>query len=112
MNRSTLLLVGAVVFEVLWAVMLKLAGGFARPWASAVMAVAYVLSLVFLKLACKTIDVSLAYAVWTGAGASLVALIGVVVFREPLSLGRAIGFMLVIAGVVVLIGLEPRASSA
>jgi multidrug transporter EmrE-like cation transporter len=80
MNRSMLLLVGAVVFEVLWAVMLKLAGGFARPWASAVMAVAYVLSLV--------------------------------VFHEPLSLGRAIGFMLVIAGVVVLIGLEPRASSA
>ena len=111
MNRSMLLLVGAVAFEVLWAVMLKLAGGFARPWASAVMAVAYVLSLVFLNLACRTLDISLAYAVWTGAGASVVALIGVVVFHEPLSLGRAIGFTLVIAGVVVLIGLEPRASS-
>jgi len=42
----------------------------------------------------------------------LVALIGVVVFHEALSLERAIGFVLVIAGVVVLIALEPRAASA
>jgi multidrug transporter EmrE-like cation transporter len=40
----------------------------------------------------------------------LVALIGVVVFDESLSVERAIGFVLVIAGLVVLIGLEPRAS--
>jgi small multidrug resistance pump len=110
MNRSILFLVGAVVFEVLWAVMLKIAGGFMRPWATAVMAVAYVLSLLFLNLACRSLDLSLAYAVWTGAGATLVALIGVVVFHESLSVERAIGFVLVIAGLVVLIGLEPRAS--
>jgi len=105
-----LFLAGAVVFEALWALMLKVAGGWARPWATAVMAVAYVLSLVFLNLACRSLDLSLAYAIWTGAGATLVALIGVVVFREPLSLERAIGFGLVIAGLVVMIGFEPRAS--
>ena len=110
MNRATLFLAGAVMFEVLWAVMLKVAGGFARPWATAVMAVAYVLSLLFLNLACKSLDLSVAYAVWTGAGATLVALIGVVVFREPFSAERAVGFVLLIAGLVVLIGLEPRTS--
>jgi small multidrug resistance pump len=112
MNRAILFLAGAVVFEVLWAVMLKVAGGFARPWATAVMGVAYVLSLLFLNLACRSLDLSVAYAVWTGAGATLVALIGVVVFHEALSLERALGFVLVIAGVVVLIALEPRAASA
>lgn len=106
-----LFLAGAVVFEVLWALLLKVAGGSARPWATAVMAVAYVLSLVCLKLACKGgLDLSFAYAVWTGTGATLVALIGVVVFREPLSLERALGFVLVIAGLVVMLGFEPRAS--
>lgn len=110
MSRPALFLVGAVLFEVLWAVMLKLAGGFARPWATALMGVAYVLSLLFLNLACKSFDLSLAYAVWTGAGTTLVALIGVVVFRESLSVERAVGFALVIAGLVVLVGFEPRAA--
>jgi small multidrug resistance pump len=110
MNRPFLFLVGAVGFEVLWAVMLKVAAGFTRPWASAVMALSYLLSLLFLNLACRHLDLSLAYAIWTGSGATLVAIIGVFVFREPLSIERAIGFLLVIAGLVVLLGFEPRTS--
>jgi multidrug resistance protein EbrB len=110
MTRPILFLLGAVFFEVLWAVMLKIAGGSLWSWATAAMAVAYALSLIFLNLACKSLDLSLAYAVWTGAGATLVALAGVVLFRETLSLERSVGFALVIAGLVVLIGLEPRAS--
>jgi multidrug transporter EmrE-like cation transporter len=89
--------------------MLKLAPGFVLTWASAVMAVAYVLSLVCLNLACKQLDLSLAYAIWTGSGATLVALIGVLVFREPLGLARALGFLLVVSGLVVLIGFERSA---
>jgi len=107
MSRPLLFLLGAVTFEVLWAIMLKLAGGFARPWASVVMVIAYVLSLVCLNVACKELDLSLAYAIWTGSGAALVALICVVAFGEPLSLERGLGIVLVIAGVVVLLGFEP-----
>lgn len=110
MNRSFLFLMGAVAFEVLWAVMLKVAGGFTRPWASAVMALSYVCSLLFLNLACRQLDLSLAYAIWTGSGATLVALVGVLVFREPLSIERAAGFLLVVAGLTVLLGFETRAS--
>ena len=102
---------GAVAFEVLWAIMLKLAPGFTRPWASLVMAVAYVLSLVCLNLACKELDLSLAYAIWTGSGAALVALICVVAFGEPLSLERGLGILLVIAGVSVLLGFEPTTAA-
>jgi small multidrug resistance pump len=101
-----LFLAAAVVFEVLWAVMLKLARGFTLPWASAAMGAAYVLSLVCLSAACKHLDLSLAYAVWTGSGAALVALFGVFAFGEPLTLARGVGFVLVICGVVVLLGFE------
>jgi multidrug transporter EmrE-like cation transporter len=111
MDQRFWLLAGAVGFEVLWAVMLKLARGFSVPWATAVMATAYVLSLVCLNLACRYIDTSLAYTVWTGCGACLVALIGVCVFGEPLGLARAVGFLLVIAGLVVLLGFENSTSS-
>ena len=84
MSRPILWLMGAVAFEVLWAIMLKLASGFTRPWGRLVMAVAYVLSLVCLNVACKELDLSLAYAIWTGSGAALVALICMVAFGEPL----------------------------
>jgi multidrug transporter EmrE-like cation transporter len=106
MERPLIFLAGAVGFEVLWAIMLKLAGGLVLTWASAVMAAAYVLSLICLNVACRQLDLSLAYAVWTGSGATLVALIGVFVFHEPLGLARALGFLLVVSGLVVLLAFE------
>jgi multidrug transporter EmrE-like cation transporter len=104
--RDHLLLAAAVFFEVLWAVALKLSRGFTVGWASAATLSAYVLSLVFLSLACARLPISVAYAVWTGSGATLVAIIGVLAFHEPINPGRACGFLLVIAGVVLLLGLE------
>lgn len=106
LDRAAISLAGAVAFEVLWAVLLKKVGGFMLSWASVVMALAYVLSLVCLSAACRRLDLSLAYAVWTGSGATIVALIGVFVFHEPLGITRAIGFLLVISGLVVLLGFE------
>jgi small multidrug resistance pump len=110
MNRALLFLLGAIVFEVLWSIMLKLGRGVLLSWPTAVMAAAYVLSLVCLNLACKQLDLSLAYAVWTGSGAALVALIGVFAFNEPLNVARAVGFSLVVSGLVVLLGFERAAT--
>jgi len=102
-----LLLAAAVVFEVLWAVMLKVSRGFSVRWASAVMVVAYFASLFFLTLACEHMPLSVAYAIWTGVGATLVALFGLALFRERLGWGRAIGMLLVTTGAVLLLAFEP-----
>ena len=67
MKNPMLFLAAAIVCEVLWAVMMKVGQGVALRWASVVMALAYVLSLVCLNAACRKLDLSLAYAVWTGA---------------------------------------------
>ena len=53
MQRSFAFLFGAVLFEVSWAVLLKLSRGFTVFWPNAGMVVAYVLSLVFLNAACR-----------------------------------------------------------
>jgi multidrug transporter EmrE-like cation transporter len=106
--RAHLFLAAAVVAEALWAVMLKVSQGFTVLWASLVMFGAYVLSLVFLNVACRHFDLGLAYAVWTGSGATLVALFGALAFREPVGPGRALGLVLVIAGVAVLLSSERR----
>jgi small multidrug resistance pump len=102
------MLATAVGCEVLWAVMLKVSPGFTVLWANVVTALAYLLSLVFLERACRHFDLGLAYAVWTGSGTTLVALIGMLVFREQMGPGRAFGLLLVVTGVAVLLGLERR----
>jgi small multidrug resistance pump len=110
MSSPSLLLVAAIAFEVLWAVMLEVGRGLTLGWAGAVMVIAYASSLVFLEQATKQLDLSLAYAVWTGSGAALVAVIGICVFGEPLTVPRALGFILVVVGLVVLIGFERQAT--
>jgi small multidrug resistance pump len=96
----------AVLFEAMWAVSLKVSRGFSVHWATAITVGAYLLSLLFLNAACKRLDISLAYAVWTGAGAALVAVVGVLVLGERLGLARGCGLLLIVGGVVLLVGCE------
>ena len=92
----------AVVFEVGWAVGLKASQGFSRPLVAAGTLVMYALSLVFLMLAVRRLEIGAAYAIWAGLGAAIIAAIGVVYFREPLTTLKAASLVLVIAGVVGL----------
>jgi small multidrug resistance pump len=62
----------------------------------------YGLSLSALTLALKHIDVSVAYAVWSGLGTALIATIGVVWLREPLNAAKVISLLLIIIGVIGL----------
>ena len=66
------------------------------------MLVAYVLALLGLALALKTIEVGIAYAVWAGAGTLLIALIGIVFYDESTSMLKIASMALVIAGVIWL----------
>ncbi|MEV0532732.1 multidrug efflux SMR transporter [Kitasatospora sp. NPDC050463] len=97
-----LLLALAILSEVCATSCLKLTEGFSRLWPSVGVAIGYVLSFVLLGRALKHIPVSVAYAVWSGAGTAAVAGIGVVVFGESLGRFQWLGIALVIVGVVVL----------
>jgi multidrug transporter EmrE-like cation transporter len=112
MVRAYFLLALAIVFEVLWAVMLKVSKGFTVPWASVVLVLSYLASLGCLNLACRQLALSTAYPVWTGLGGTLVALIGVTVFGEPLGPARAVGVSLVILGVALVLGFHPSQAGA
>lgn len=50
----------------------------------------------------KNIPVGIAYAIWSGVGIILIALIGFFVFKQHLDLPAIIGLALIIAGVVVI----------
>lgn len=55
-----------------------------------------------LWLAQRTIPIGTSYAVWTSIGAVGTFLVGVVFYNDPTNLGKYIGVLLVVAGVIVL----------
>jgi small multidrug resistance pump len=64
--------------------------------------VGYALSLALLALVVKHLEVSIAYAVWAGAGTALVALFGVALLGEPATMLKLGSIALIIVGVVGL----------
>ena len=96
------MLMMAIVFEVTGTTAMKLSDGFTRPLPSILLFLFYLLSLAALTLALKRIEVSIAYAVWAGVGTVLVAIIGILWFREPVSLLKVGSILLIVTGVVGL----------
>lgn len=92
----------ASVFEVIWATALKYSDGFSKPIPSAISVVGMVLSVVFLGLALKTLPMGTAYAVWTGIGAALTAIAGIILFKESAQAMRLFFLLLIVGGVIGL----------
>ena len=97
-----LLLALAIVFEVGWALAMKASDGLTKPRATAAMVVMYVLSVVFLALATRKLDVGVAYAIWAGSGVALIAVCAVFLFNEPMNLAKAVSLGLIVMGIVGL----------
>jgi small multidrug resistance pump len=95
-------LVGAITLEVAGTTSMKLSEGFTKLLPSVLLFVFYAASFVALTLALKKIEVSVAYAVWSGAGTALIAAIGILYFNETASLLKFISMLLIILGVVGL----------
>ena len=96
------ILVIAGLFEIGWAIGLKYAEGFTRFWPSVGTLLAMTVSFWLLGVAMKTLPVGTAYSVWVGVGAVGTVILGIVLFGEPLNLGRVISVALIIAGIVGL----------
>lgn len=90
------------VLEAGWAIALKLSDGFSRLGPSVTFAVLGTVSFAGLAYALKSLPAGSAYAVWTGTGAALTALIGIVWLREPVSVLKIVSVVLIVAGVAGL----------
>lgn len=95
-------LILAGVFECGWAVGLKYTDGFTRLVPSVFTVISMIISLWLLGLSIKTIPLGTAYAIWTGIGAVCVAILGMILFKDPVNLARIISLMLIITGIVGL----------
>jgi small multidrug resistance pump len=97
-----ILLIGAIASEVVATSALKVSDGLTKLTPTIISGVGYLLSLVLLSQALKHLQVSIAYAIWSGVGTAAIAVIGMLLLKEPMNAAKAVGIVLVIAGVVVL----------
>lgn len=97
-----LYLILAILLEVCGTTCMKLSEGFTKTIPSILLFVFYTLSFGMLTMALKKLDVSVAYAVWSGMGTALIATIGVLWFKEPVTALKLISLGLIILGVVGL----------
>lgn len=95
-------LILAILAEVIGSTGLKASQGFSKLLPSSVVVVGYASAFYFLSLALKTVPLNIAYAVWSGLGTALIALLGVVFLRESINFPMALGIVLIVAGVALL----------
>jgi len=97
------LLLGLAIFsEVIATSALKSTDGFTKFWPSALVVLGYTSAFYFVSLTLDTIPVGIVYAIWSGVGIALVAIISVTILGQKLDAGAVVGIVLILAGVVVL----------
>jgi len=96
----TLLL--AVFFETIGTTALQSSQQFTKLVPSVIVIVAYGLAFYLLALTLKHMPVGIMYAIWSGCGIVLIALIGWIVFRQTLDLPAILGMALILAGIVII----------
>ncbi|MBO9662120.1 multidrug efflux SMR transporter [Dokdonella sp.] len=92
----------AILAEVVATTALKLTEGFTRPLPSLLVIVGYGTAFYFLSLVLRTLPIGVAYAIWSGVGVALIAVLGWAFHRQALDAGAIVGIALIVAGVVVI----------
>lgn len=99
---SWLVLFVAGLCEIGWAVGLKYTDGFTRLWPSVFTGVSLAASMALLAWAVKSLPLGTAYTVWTGIGIVGAVILGIVLFKEPVTAPRMICLALIVAGILGL----------
>lgn len=107
MSIGWIWLFSAGFFEIFFATFLKLSDGFTKPLYSVAFATAAMFSFFCLTKAMQTIPIGTAYAVWTGIGATGIAIFGIVFFGEPINTLRLFFLSTLVLSIIALKILSP-----
>lgn len=95
-------LVAAGLCEIGFTTFMKLSDGFQRWTYNVAFAIFALLSFGLLNLSTRGLSLGTAYAVWTGIGAAGTAIVGMLFFGDPATLGRMVFLTTLIASLVAL----------
>jgi small multidrug resistance pump len=99
---SWIFLLAAILLEVCGTTCMKMSQGFTKLTPSVLLFIFYAFSFGAVTLAIKSIEVSVAYAIWSGLGTALIAGVGILWFKESLTLWKIASLALIILGIVGL----------
>ena len=100
--KNWIFLCVAIIAEVIATSALKSSEGFSKPIASVIVVLGYIIAFYCLSLTLKTIPVGIAYAIWSGVGIVLTAIIGYFILGNKLDLPAIVGMSLIVLGVIVI----------
>jgi small multidrug resistance pump len=92
----------AILAEVAATSALKASEEFTKIYPSLLVIVGYGVAFYFMTLVLRTIPIGITYAVWSGVGIVLVAVVGALLYKQIPDLSAMIGMGLIISGVVVI----------
>ncbi|MFD1020725.1 DMT family transporter [Thalassobacillus hwangdonensis] len=95
------LLVGSL-FEIAWAMGLKLSEGFTQPLISAITVALIFISFYFFTKALREIDIGTGYAVFTGIGTIGTTIIGILMLGDKVSFTKLLFIIILITGIIGL----------
>ncbi|QTJ70141.1 multidrug efflux SMR transporter (plasmid) [Rhodococcus sp. ZPP] len=95
-------LMGAVVVEIFATTGLHLTDGFTRPLPTVGVLAGYLLSFFCLSKALRSLSLGVSYALWSAIGTASIAVVGVLLFGDAVSVARVAGLICIMAGVVIL----------
>ena len=92
----------AIIAEVTATSALKATEEFTKLYPSLIVIIGYGVAFYFMTLVLRTIPVGITYAVWSGLGVVLVAIVGAVLYKQIPDVAAIIGMGLIITGVLVI----------
>lgn len=92
----------AGIFEVVWSTCLKYSHGFTNVMFTVLTFIGMGFSFWFLAHAVKSLPMGTAYAIWTGIGALGAVIVGVILFKEPVTLVRLFFVSMLLTGIIGL----------
>ena len=92
----------AIAAEVAGTSLLKVTEEFTKLIPTTFLVIFYLISFWLMTLALRDLPLGVVYAVWSGLGIVLVAIIGAFVYKEVPDLASMIGMALIISGVIVM----------
>ena len=92
----------AIVAEVIATSALKASEEFTKLVPSAIVFVGYSAAFYLMTLVLRTIPIGITYAVWSGIGIVLIAVVGAIFYKQIPDLPAVIGMGLIVAGVIVI----------
>ena len=92
----------AIIAEVIATSSLKASAEFTKLFPSLIVVTGYGIAFYLLTMVLRSIPIGITYAIWSGIGIILVAVVGAILYKQLPDLPAMIGMALIVTGVVII----------